>query len=137
MAFQLLFRLFQHRLVKDAPLGQPHQLEIIQQLRLGEILDSVQLDTGDGRPLLHPHHQHSLVGKKLHILEKSGGEQGVQRRRGTLVRHRVTHFQRQIAEHRSGFGALDPLHPNVFHHERLARRGGSAKKERPYARQFF
>jgi hypothetical protein len=60
------------------------------------------------------------------VLEKAGGEQGLDRLGSLFVVQRIADLDRQIAENRTGFRALNTLDPDVLDCKRFeCQRGGS------------
>ncbi len=137
LPFQLLRGFVQRALVEDMSFGQAGIFHVVFELVLGKVLHAVDLDAGYRRTLAHQHDQHALLDFQAHILEKAGSVQGANRRSSLLVVHGIAHFDRQITEHRAGFGTLDTLDANILDGEWLDRPSGGHEKQCKQSRQFF
>ena len=130
LALQLLLRLVQQGPVEDAGLGQTDVLQALLQLVLVELLEADKIDLGDGRALFQ-HQDHDIaINLDAHILEKAGGEQGLDGLGGTLVIQGVADADRQVAEYGTGFGTLNTFNTDIFDHKRVEGLGRRSEKRR-------
>ncbi len=137
MSLQLLFGSFEHGAVKDARIGQADLLQPLFQGLLVEFLDADKINRGYRRTLLQNDDNHVVLDFDAYVLEESCREKRLDGLGGLLVGHGFADFDRQIAEYRTSFGALNTFDSNVFYDERLEGEAGRGKKRREQARKYF
>ena len=130
LALQFLLGPFHQGAIEDAGFGEPHLAQGLTQVVRLESLESDELERGNGRTLLQHNHQHLPLDFKAHVLEETGGEQRLDRRRRLLVRHRVPDLDRQVGKHGASLGALNSLDADILDRKRIERRYGLGQKRR-------
>ena len=133
---EFVFRFIQRRLVKNTAFGKTDKFQVVAQLVLGDILDAVDFDTGDGRTFAQYDDQHALLNLEADIGKKTGGKHGSYGGGRLVIVQSITHLDGKITEYRSSLGALYPLDTNIFHHKGLNRNNGRDVQQRDQARQF-
>jgi len=133
LPLQLLLGPLDQRPVENPRFRQADVLEALAQLFLVESLQPDELDRGDGRTLFDEHHQNPAVDLEPDVLEEAGAEQFLDGIRRLLVGHGVADLDRQIAEHRAGFRALDAFDSNVRDREWIECECGRCQEGRDQA----
>ena len=127
----------QARGIENARLGQTDFLQSLFQGVLVKLLDADKIDLGNCRTFFQNDHDHIVLDLYANVLEEPRGKKRLDGLGGFLVCHGFADFYRQVAEHRSRFGALNALDADVFNQKRLKGKGGSGKQCRKQAREYF
>jgi hypothetical protein len=127
LLFQLEFRPFQHGTVKNPAFSKAYLGQGVDNILGVELTHAIKGHGGDGRALFDIDDQHVGAGVNLHVAEKAGGVQALNRICSLLFREGLTDLDRQRREHGAGIDPLDAVDLNIAHDKRCKciRQGGS------------
>ncbi len=130
LLFQLLLRLIQHCAIKNPRLSQAVVLQGFAQLILIEVFGPIDIDLIDRWTFINDHDQGVAVRLQLHITEETGSKQSLDRSSRLVVIEAITHANRQVVEHRTGFSTLHPFDLDILDGKWLDRVCGSTETGR-------
>jgi len=122
LALQFVAHAFQRGSLENLALSQAGLLHAFHQVVGGYRLVTLELDTGNRRPLNYINNQHVAFAAKLNVLEEPGLEQRAGRVHQAPVIRFIAYVQRQCAKHTASRDPLQAVDSDIRDFETLGER---------------